>query len=126
MQAIIAGYCQHVKRKVGYSQRLLGGQTETSRLLDESTSLQGGQIFSLCCWIKPTRVWPMSTTDSLLEEIADFLRRHEMSQSRFGELALNDRGFMTRLLSGERSPTARTIDRLRTFMSKHSQTKHAA
>ena len=54
--------------------------------------------------------------EQLLEEIADFRARHNMSQTRFGEIALNARGFVGRLERGVHSPTLDTVEKLRAFM----------
>lgn len=55
---------------------------------------------------------------SLLDEIARFIGNHDLSERRFGELALNDKNFVLDLRAG-RSPSLNTVERLRSFMSAY-------
>lgn len=62
----------------------------------------------------------------LLSEIDTFLRSHAMADSRFGELALNDKPFVTQLRNGRRV-WPETADRVRRFMvSYRPDTQDAA
>lgn len=52
---------------------------------------------------------------NLLDEIAEFCAKHGLSETRFGELALNDKPFVSQLRAG-RDMRSSTIDKIRTFM----------
>lgn len=54
--------------------------------------------------------------EELLEQIAEFCERHAMSETRFGETALNARGFVHRLHRNQHSPTLDTVEKVRKFM----------
>jgi hypothetical protein len=61
-------------------------------------------------------------TDTFKEfrsEIFEFLLRTGMKHSKFGILAINDGNFVGDLRRGKRSPTLRTIERVRKFMASH-------
>lgn len=60
----------------------------------------------------------MEGMETLLEDIAGFIQAHDMSERRFGELALNDTRFLWGLRNG-RSPSLRTVDKLRRFMAAY-------
>ncbi len=53
----------------------------------------------------------------LIEEIETFCRDNDMAESTFGRMAVNDGKFMGRLRSG-RTVTAKTLERVRTFIQK--------
>jgi aspartate carbamoyltransferase catalytic subunit len=61
----------------------------------------------------------------LLHEITRFCEKHEMAESRFGELALNDKPFVKQLRGGRRVWPA-TEDRIRKFMADHEASLAAA
>jgi hypothetical protein len=52
---------------------------------------------------------------ALLDDINTFLERHELTERRFGELALNDKNLVADIRAG-RSPSLNTADRIREFM----------
>ena len=54
----------------------------------------------------------------LLREIEDFCQRHSLSETRFGELAMNDKPFVSQLKAG-RDLRGSTADRLRQFMADY-------
>ena len=60
----------------------------------------------------------------LLLEIEQFCRLHEMSETRFGELALNDKPFVPQLRAG-RDLRGSTAERLRQFMSEFNENSPA-
>lgn len=51
----------------------------------------------------------------LVAVVQDFCARHEMSKTRFGELALNDPSFVTEIEAG-REPRRRTVARVAAFI----------
>lgn len=51
----------------------------------------------------------------LLSDIEEFVAAHEITERRFGELALNDKNFVSDIRSG-RSPSLNTVERLKRFM----------
>ena len=63
--------------------------------------------------------------EQLLQEIADFCARHKMAPSRFGEEALNARGFVHRLERNVHSPTLDTVEKVRAFMRTRDAAKEA-
>lgn len=63
--------------------------------------------------------------ESLLDDIAAFIAAHGLSERRFGELALNDKNFVSDIRDG-RSPSLNTVDRLRRFMSTYPNHERAA
>jgi hypothetical protein len=58
----------------------------------------------------------MTIRDTLIADIQAFLARHDMAPSRFGELAVNSKGFVQRLIDGKHAPTLTTIDKVYAFM----------
>lgn len=54
----------------------------------------------------------------LLDDIAVFIQAHELSERKFGELALNDKNFVADIKEG-RSPSLNTVDKLRRFMASY-------
>lgn len=54
----------------------------------------------------------------LIQEIQEFCRRHKMAETRFGELALNDKPFVSQLRDGRRI-WPETAERVRQFMRTH-------
>jgi hypothetical protein len=58
----------------------------------------------------------METTELLLRQIENFLRRTGMSASAFGQSALQNRNFVFALRKGENSPTLKTVYRVKDFM----------
>jgi hypothetical protein len=63
--------------------------------------------------------------EEFLREIERFLADRDMSPTRFGLLALNDREFVRRLRRGSDVRT-RTIEKVRQFMSSEKSKAHAA
>lgn len=61
-----------------------------------------------------------SLRDQLLADIEAFLTRTGMDPSRFGRDAMNDPAFVPRLRDGA-DVRARTVDRIRKFMSEHGR-----
>ena len=55
---------------------------------------------------------------SLVEEIAAFIGAHDLTERKFGELALNDKNFVSDVRAG-RSPSLNTVERLRLFMATY-------
>jgi hypothetical protein len=55
---------------------------------------------------------------TLLEDIQAFLTAHEMKPTRFGELAMNDKGFVIRLTNGRRT-WPETEAKVRRFMATY-------
>jgi len=60
----------------------------------------------------------------LLHEIEQFCLRNEMSETRFGELALNDKPFVSQLKAG-RDLRSSTAARLRSFMAEYESSESA-
>lgn len=56
-----------------------------------------------------------SARDQLLAEINEFLRTHQMNETRFGALAVNDPALLLKMRRG-RGLTFKTIDRVRAFI----------
>lgn len=54
--------------------------------------------------------------EQLLSEIEAFRQANEMSKSRFGELAMNDKAFVFDLEKGERRILVETAEKVRQFM----------
>lgn len=52
----------------------------------------------------------------LLEDIAAFIAAHGLSERKFGELALNDKNFVSDMRDKGRSPSLNTVEKLRRFM----------
>lgn len=61
----------------------------------------------------------------IVKEINGFLGDFEMSPSTFGREALNDSTFVHQLRAGERSPSLRTVERIRKFMADHRRERAA-
>lgn len=62
---------------------------------------------------------------TLLEEILTFCEAQEMSETRFGELALNDKPFVSQLRAGRRV-WPETSDKVRRFIAGYRQQDAAA
>lgn len=62
----------------------------------------------------------MSTIETLIAEIDEFLVRERMPATRFGRLAVNDT-HLVQDLRGGRSIGALTIDRVRAFMKSYGK-----
>lgn len=62
---------------------------------------------------------------NLLEDIAAFIEAHDLSERKFGELALNDKNFVSDVRSG-RSPSLNTVERLKRFMTTYPNHDRAA
>ncbi len=58
---------------------------------------------------------------SLIDEIEAFRARTGMSATAFGTQSLNDGGFIADLVSGERHPSLKTMDRVRNFIASQSE-----
>ncbi len=54
-------------------------------------------------------------SQALVDEIADYCRRHGLAESTFGRLAINDGKLMSRLRTGGRV-THETLERMQAFM----------
>lgn len=54
-----------------------------------------------------------------IEEVDAFLKRHGMSATRFGQLAVNNGHFLRKL--GEGSVTVKTCNKAKKFMSQYEQ-----
>lgn len=63
--------------------------------------------------------------DSFADDIAAFIAAQEMSESKFGELALNDKNFVADMREG-RSPSLKTVARVREFMLTYRPIERAA
>jgi hypothetical protein len=59
----------------------------------------------------------MSSADALLSEIDAFLQRTGMTQTQFGQEAMNNGSFVRQLRNGY-GVTLRTLDKVRAFMSE--------
>ena len=66
-----------------------------------------------------------SLSEQFLAEIETFLANAGMDPTKLGKESLNDPNFVFDLREG-RSPSARTIDRVRSFIAKHPHPKGAA
>ena len=62
----------------------------------------------------------------LLDEIATFIADHGLTERRFGELALNDKNFVTDVRDRGRSPSLNTVEKLRRFMRAYPNHDRAA
>lgn len=58
---------------------------------------------------------PTQRAMQLISDIEAFVAAHNMTERRFGELALNDKNFVADIRAG-RSPSLNTVDRLKRFM----------
>ena len=63
-----------------------------------------------------------SSSKTLLHEIVAYLARTGMSQTRFGEEVMNNRSFVSQLRGGG-GVTARTLDKVRGFMTRYPNGK---
>lgn len=61
----------------------------------------------------------------LLDDIAAFVQAHNLSERKFGELALNDKNFVSDIRAG-RSPSLNTVERIRRFMMTYRPDEQAA
>lgn len=59
----------------------------------------------------------LPTEQALLAHITEFCNRNHVSLSQFGEQAVNDRGFVTRLKAG-RSPSLKHARKIYLYMAK--------
>ena len=62
----------------------------------------------------------------LLSDIEAFVAAHEMTERRFGELALNDKNFVSDIRDKDRSPSLKTVERLKRFMMTYRPDQDAA
>jgi hypothetical protein len=62
---------------------------------------------------------------ALLDDIATFISAHELSERKFGEMALNDKNFVSDIRAG-RSPSLNTVEKLKRFMSAYPNHDRAA
>lgn len=62
---------------------------------------------------------------ALLDDIAAFITAHDLSDRRFGELALNDTKFVSDLKNKSRSPSLRTVAKVRAFMLSYQKREAA-
>lgn len=67
----------------------------------------------------------MSTIQTLLDEIAAFLRDTDMAETTFGRHAVNDGKFVGRLREGA-GVTVATVDRVRAYMAAEREKGEAA
>lgn len=63
--------------------------------------------------------------DTLLNDIKAFCAAHSISHTRFGEMALNDKPFISQLEGGRRV-WPETEDRVRSFMREYACADRAA
>lgn len=63
--------------------------------------------------------------DELLKQIDDFITQHGLSERQFGELSLNDKNFVADIRD-KRSPSLRTVGKVRDFMATYTPTQAAA
>lgn len=63
--------------------------------------------------------------ENLIAQIDAFLAEHGMSDSRFGQLALNDRHFV-RQLRGKRDVRLGTVEKVQRFMATYKAEQDAA
>lgn len=63
--------------------------------------------------------------DPLLKEIEAFCMAHSLAESRFGELALGDKPFVSQLRAG-RDVRMSTARRVRAFMAEYAPAERAA
>lgn len=63
--------------------------------------------------------------EHLIAEIDAFLAEHGMSDSRFGQLALNDRHFV-RQLRNDRDVRMKTVEKVKRFMATYQPEQDAA
>ena len=54
--------------------------------------------------------------DPFLKEIDAFLDAQGLTEHQLGRLALNDKRFVSEIRSGKRSPTLKTVEKLRHYM----------
>lgn len=66
-----------------------------------------------------------SLSEQFCAEVESFLERASMDPTKLGKDALNDPNFVFDLREG-RSPSARTIDKVRSFIARHAPSKGAA
>ena len=64
----------------------------------------------------------MSSADALLREIDAFLQRTGITQTQFGQEAMNNGSFVRQLRSGS-GITLRTLDKVRAFMTEWDDQK---
>ncbi|MCU0949068.1 MAG: hypothetical protein MUF47_12585 [Porphyrobacter sp.] len=62
----------------------------------------------------------------LLDHIEAFMAANDISASRFGVLAMNDKNFVRDLRAGQRRLLMETAQRVRDFMSRHEAAQAAA
>ena len=67
----------------------------------------------------------MTSDEKLLSNIEQFLSKNEMSATQFGLAAMNDGKFVFFLREG-RSPSLKTMDRVKAFMSGFVKTEGKA
>lgn len=63
--------------------------------------------------------------EPLLNEIEEFCMAHSLAETRFGELALGDKPFVSQLRAG-RDVRMSTARRVRAFMAEYTATERAA
>lgn len=61
----------------------------------------------------------VAVMDDLISEIHAFCDAHEVSKSRFGQLAMNDRAFLFQIEDGTRECLPSTQAKVRKFMSEY-------
>ena len=84
--------------------------------------------FLLTCVIYQQGIWCTgmgSLTKQFEEQIAEFLRRTQLTPSEFGERAIGDRKLCGDLRRG-RSPRLATVDRVLAFMDAYDRALHGA
>lgn len=62
----------------------------------------------------------------LLTDIEAFVAAHEITERRFGELALNDKNFVSDIRERGRSPSLNTVERVKRFMMTYRPAQDAA
>ena len=66
----------------------------------------------------------MDAQTKFLAEIESFCRRHDVSAKRFGQQAAKDPNFVSDIRNG-RSPSLRTVERIRKFMTAYGRDRAA-
>lgn len=62
----------------------------------------------------------------LLSDIEAFVAAHEITERRFGELALNDKNFVSDVRERGRSPSLNTVEKIKRFMMTYRPDQDAA
>lgn len=66
------------------------------------------------------------TQDEFMAEVEAFLSAHRIAPSDFGVAAVNDRSFVFDLRNKDRSPSLKTVERVREYMATYANKADAA